>query len=37
VDGNIVMTCEFCNLDFRFGREEVKGQTAPGAEPGTED
>jgi molecular chaperone Hsp33 len=23
VDGDIVMTCEFCNLDFRFGRDEV--------------
>ena len=21
----IVMTCEFCNLDFRFGRDEVRG------------
>ena len=27
--GDIVMTCEFCNLDFRFGRNEVRGQTAP--------
>ena len=26
VDGDIVMTCEFCNLDFRFGRDEVRGQ-----------
>ncbi len=25
-DGDIVMTCEFCNLDFRFGRDEVRGQ-----------
>ena len=23
--GAIVMTCEFCNLDFQFGREEVHG------------
>lgn len=23
VDGAIVMTCEFCNLDFRFEREEL--------------
>ena len=23
VAGTIVMTCEFCNLDFRFGRDEV--------------
>lgn len=26
-DGDIVMTCEFCNLDFRFGRSEVRGQS----------
>ena len=26
VDGDIVMTCEFCNLDFRFARDEVRGQ-----------
>lgn len=26
VDGAIVMTCEFCNLDFRFGREDIRGQ-----------
>jgi molecular chaperone Hsp33 len=26
VDGNIVMTCEFCNLDFRFPREDVRGR-----------
>ena len=25
VDGDIVMTCEFCNLDFRFDRAEVHG------------
>jgi molecular chaperone Hsp33 len=25
VDGDIVMTCEFCNLDFRFDRGEVGG------------
>jgi molecular chaperone Hsp33 len=25
VDGDIVMTCEFCNLDFRFPRDEVRG------------
>jgi molecular chaperone Hsp33 len=28
VDGDIVMTCEFCNIDFRFGREEVRGAVA---------
>ena len=25
VEGDIVMTCEFCNLDFRFGRGEIRG------------
>ena len=30
VGGDIVMTCEFCNLDFRFGRDEVNGQQAGG-------
>jgi molecular chaperone Hsp33 len=25
VDGDIVMTCEFCNFDFRFTRDEVHG------------
>jgi molecular chaperone Hsp33 len=25
VDADIVMTCEFCNLDFRFARAEVRG------------
>ena len=30
VEGNIVMTCEFCNLDFRFERGQVRGsQSAP--------
>ena len=29
VSGDIVMTCEFCNLDFRFGRDEVRGTSAP--------
>jgi molecular chaperone Hsp33 len=30
VDGDIVMTCEFCNFDFRFTRGEVHGAaTAP--------
>jgi molecular chaperone Hsp33 len=27
VDGDIVMTCEFCNFDFRFPRGEVRGRT----------
>lgn len=26
VGGDIVMTCEFCNLDFRFDRDEVHGK-----------
>jgi len=30
VGGDIVMTCEFCNLDFRFGRDEVNGKAAEG-------
>jgi molecular chaperone Hsp33 len=25
VEGDIVMTCEFCNFDFRFPREEIRG------------
>jgi molecular chaperone Hsp33 len=29
VDGDIVMTCEFCNIDFHFPREDVRGR-APG-------
>jgi molecular chaperone Hsp33 len=28
VDGDIVMTCEFCNFDFRFTRNEVHGAAA---------
>jgi len=31
VDGEIVMTCEFCNVDFRFARDEVHGQNEDGA------
>jgi molecular chaperone Hsp33 len=26
IDGEIIMTCEFCNLDFRFARHEVGGE-----------
>ena len=26
VDDDIVMTCEFCNYDFRFPRQDVQGQ-----------
>ena len=29
VDGDIVMTCEFCNFEFRFPRDTVNGR--PGA------
>jgi molecular chaperone Hsp33 len=25
IDGNIVMTCEFCNYDFRFDRDSITG------------
>jgi molecular chaperone Hsp33 len=28
VDGDIIMTCEFCNLDFRFARADVRGDAA---------
>ncbi len=28
VSGDIVMTCEFCNLDFRFARSDVRSRTA---------
>ena len=28
VDGDIVMTCEFCNIDFRFPRQDVRGQAS---------
>ena len=28
VGGDIVMTCEFCNYDFRFNRDEVHGAAA---------
>ena len=28
VDGDIIMTCEFCNFDFRFTRDEVHGAAA---------
>jgi molecular chaperone Hsp33 len=30
-DGAITMTCEFCNLDFRFERTEVRGASGGGA------
>ncbi len=32
-DGAITMTCEFCNLDFRFDRAEVQGGGGAGAGP----
>ena len=34
VEGDIVMTCEFCNLDFRFNRGEVNGQSSGGQSSG---
>ena len=30
VAGDIVMTCEFCNMDFRFDRTEVRGRSNDG-------
>jgi molecular chaperone Hsp33 len=27
IGSDIVMTCEFCNHDFRFQRPDVRGQT----------
>jgi molecular chaperone Hsp33 len=33
VDGDIVMTCEFCNHDFRFPRDDVHGQAAAESRP----
>jgi len=32
VDDDIVMTCEFCNYDFRFPRDEVRGKASSGSE-----
>jgi molecular chaperone Hsp33 len=31
-DGAITMTCEFCNVDFRFERAEVQGASGGGAQ-----
>ncbi len=28
IDDDIVMTCEFCNYDFRFPRQAVQGQAS---------
>jgi molecular chaperone Hsp33 len=28
VDGDIIMTCEFCNMDFRFPRTDLRGRAA---------
>jgi molecular chaperone Hsp33 len=28
IDDDIVMTCEFCNYDFRFSRQDVNGQAS---------
>jgi molecular chaperone Hsp33 len=33
IDDDIVMTCEFCNFDFRFPRREVHGQIASEPKP----
>jgi molecular chaperone Hsp33 len=33
VDGDIVMTCEFCNFDFRFPRQDVHGKQDPTPRP----
>ncbi len=32
VDGAIVMNCEFCNVAFRFAREDVRGKAVAGQE-----
>ncbi|MEJ0019219.1 MAG: Hsp33 family molecular chaperone HslO [Acetobacteraceae bacterium] len=29
VDGDIIMTCEFCNFDFHFPRQDVRGRGEP--------
>ncbi len=29
VEGQIIMTCEFCNFDFRFARDDVAGRPNP--------
>ena len=34
IDDDIVMTCEFCNYDFRFPRQDVQGQMPSGPKPG---
>jgi molecular chaperone Hsp33 len=33
VDADIVMTCEFCNYDFRFPRHDVHGQASTEPKP----
>jgi molecular chaperone Hsp33 len=33
IDDDIVMTCEFCNYDFRFPRREVHGQASSEPKP----
>lgn len=33
IGADIVMTCEFCNYDFRFPRQDVRGQVSPEAKP----
>jgi molecular chaperone Hsp33 len=31
IDGDIIMTCEFCNFDFRFPRATVTGKESFGS------
>jgi molecular chaperone Hsp33 len=33
IDADIVMTCEFCNYDFRFPRHDVQGQVSTEPKP----
>jgi molecular chaperone Hsp33 len=35
IDGTIVMTCGFCNHDFRFARAEVRGMVPAGQDEGS--
>ncbi len=34
IENDIVMTCEFCNYDFRFPRQDVRGLVPPEPKPG---
>jgi molecular chaperone Hsp33 len=33
IDDDIVMTCEFCNFDFRFARQDLHGQVSGESKP----